>query len=64
LLSKQPYLPAALDDTADASHEILPRAIFAAFLNARRANVSWEVRSPMLLIRPTSDCVVCYDNFA
>jgi hypothetical protein len=35
-LSKQPNLPAALDDTADASHEVLPLAILTAFVEARR----------------------------
>jgi hypothetical protein len=35
-LSRQPNLPAALDETADASHEIMPLAILRAFLQARR----------------------------
>ena len=35
-LSRQPNLPVALDDTADASHEVLPLAILRAFVEARR----------------------------
>jgi hypothetical protein len=35
-LSRQPNLPEALDDTADASHEVLPLAILSAFVEARR----------------------------
>ena len=35
-LSRQPNLPVALDDTADASHEVLPLAILSAFVEARR----------------------------
>ena len=35
-LSRQPNLPATLDDTADARHESLPLAIVLAFLQARR----------------------------
>jgi hypothetical protein len=32
----EPNLPVALDDTADACHEVLPLAILSAFLEARR----------------------------
>ena len=35
-LSRHPNLPAALDDTADASHEVLPLAILAALIEAHR----------------------------
>jgi hypothetical protein len=35
-LSKQPSLPVAFDETADASHEVLALAILSAFLEARR----------------------------
>src|SRR5665213_3330126 len=35
-LSKQPNLPVAFDDTADARHEVLPLAILSAFVEARR----------------------------
>jgi len=35
-LSRQPNLPVALDDTVDASHEVLSLAILSAFVEARR----------------------------
>src|ERR1039458_1736768 len=35
-LSKQPNLPVTPDDTADASHEVLPLAILSAFITERR----------------------------
>lgn len=43
-LSRQPNLPIALDDTADATHEIMPLAILLAFLQARRMTAA-TVRS-------------------
>jgi hypothetical protein len=35
-LSRQPNLPAALDDTAHASHEVMPLAILGALVEAHR----------------------------
>src|SRR6185369_11773088 len=35
-LSREPKLPLALDDTADARHEVLPLALLSAFVEARR----------------------------
>jgi hypothetical protein len=35
-LSRGPNLPAMLDDTADANHELMPIAILRAFFQARR----------------------------
>jgi hypothetical protein len=65
-LSKQPNLPVALDDTADARHEVLPLAILSAFLEARRtASAVRETSSPTVpQVRPTSGFAVCCDNFA
>jgi hypothetical protein len=37
-LSRHPYVPIALDDTADASHEVMSLAILLAFLQALRLN--------------------------
>jgi hypothetical protein len=65
-LSRQPDLPAALDDTADACHELLPLAILGAFLEARRRSASapgtasWSVPH----VRPETRCGICCDNFA
>lgn len=65
-LSQKPNLPVALDDTADARHEVLPLAILGAFLEARRRSAAArEVPSPAVpLLRPESGCAVCSDNFA
>ena len=65
-LSKQPDLPVALDDTADACHEVLPLAILSAFVEARRStNATRETSSPTVpQVRPTSGYPVCCDNFA
>jgi hypothetical protein len=65
-LSKQPNLPVAFDDTADATHEILPLAILSAFLEARRAiSAVRETSSPTVpQVRPTSGYAICCDNFA
>jgi hypothetical protein len=35
-LSKQPWLPFGFDETAEATHEILPLAILIAVVEARR----------------------------
>jgi hypothetical protein len=66
-LSKQPNLPMELDDTADASHEVLALAILSAFLQAaHRTNAAHEPGlSTVPHVRATSDyAVVCCDNFA
>ena len=66
-LSKQPNLPMALDDTADACHDVLPLAILSAFVEARR-KTSAAVRETSSLtvpqVRPTSGNTICCDNFA
>jgi hypothetical protein len=64
-LSKQPNLPAAIDDTADARHEVLPLAILSAFVEARRStNAARELSPPTVpQVRPTSGYVICCDNF-
>ena len=65
-LSKQPNLPVALDDTADACHEVLPLAILSAFVEARRkTSAVRETSSPTVpQVRPTSGYAICCDNFA
>jgi len=65
-LCKQPNLPAVLDETADASHEVLPLAILSAFVEARRrAFAARETNSPTApRVRPTSGYAVNCDNFA
>jgi hypothetical protein len=65
-LTRQPNLPVALDDTADANHQALPLAILGAFLEARRRmSGTRESRSPTVpQVRPTSGYSICCDNFA
>lgn len=65
-LSKQPNLPMALDDTADACHEVLPLAILSAFVEARRkTSAVRETSLPTVpKVRPTSGNTICCDNFA
>ena len=65
-LSKQPNLPMAIDDTADARHEVLPLAILSAFVEAcRRTSAARETSSPTVpQVRSTSGYAVCCDNFA
>jgi hypothetical protein len=65
-LSRQPDLPVALDDTADASHEVLPLAILMAFVEARR-RIS-AMRETSLPTVPqvwwTPGYAICCDNFS
>ena len=66
-LSKQLNLPVELDETADASHEVLALAILSAFFEARRrTSAARETGLPAVPhVRATSDnAVVCCDNFA
>ena len=65
-LSRHPNLPAALDDSATASHEALPLAILAALGEVhRKMSVTQSISmqtSP--LARLTSGYAVCCDNFS
>ncbi len=65
-LTRQPNLPVALDDTADATHQALPLAIFSAFLEARRRiSVVREAGVPIVpQVRPAAGGAICCDNFA
>jgi hypothetical protein len=65
-LSTQPNMPMAIDDTADARHEVLSLAILSAFLDARRKGREvHETRSPTTpRLRPASEYAMCCDNFA
>jgi hypothetical protein len=63
-LSQQPNLPVALDDTAEASHQVLPLAILGAFVEARlRTEAMFETSQAVHQVRPTSGYAVCCDNF-
>lgn|SRR6185437_10118768 len=64
-LSRQPALPIEFDDTADASHPVLPLAILAAFLEARRrAGAARATRAATVpQVRATEGNAICTDNF-
>ncbi len=64
-LSRGPNLPAMFDDTADASHEMIPLAILRAFFQARRmAEIASRPTSPVPQVSSASDSIVYRDNFA
>lgn len=64
-LSRQPALPIEFDDTADASHPVLPLAILSAFLEARRrVGAARDTRaSTVPQVRATGGYAICSDNF-
>jgi hypothetical protein len=65
-LTTQPHLPLGLDDTADASHQVLPLAILLAFVEARRRmSAGREASLPIVpQIRVTPGYSVCCENFS
>jgi len=64
-LSRQPSLPAILDDTVDARHELMPIAILQAFLQARRmSEVTPNAVSAVPATRTGEQRFICCDNFA
>ena len=62
-LSKWPGLPAGLDDTAEASREILPLAILSAFVEARRDLSASPERPKSVPVVPLQAVTTCCDNF-
>src|SRR5262249_27497629 len=65
-LSKQPGIPAKIDDMAEASHESLPLAMLSAFVEARRISLAASEDRPKFVpqVRLAQDFAVCCDNFA
>jgi hypothetical protein len=65
-LSRQPNLPVELDETADATHEVLPLAILGSFVEARRLNSAARgIRMHTVpQIRLKSGHAICCDNFS
>jgi len=64
-LSRQPSLPAMLDDTVDANHQRMPIALLQAFLQARRINETVpQAISAVPAIKTAGERFVCCDNFA
>jgi hypothetical protein len=74
-LSRQPDLPAILDDSVDGHHDVAALAILRAFIEARRwRDVASERRPTISQLQPISECAmpecatpeytICCDNFA
>jgi hypothetical protein len=64
-LSHQPNMPADLDDSADAAHQVLALAILRAFVDARRrSKVATDAAPRVPPFQPAAGGVVCCDNFA
>lgn len=63
-LSRQPHLPASLDDTADGNHELMGLAILRAFLQARRMTDLAPPAPRVPTIRADAGVLLCCDNFA
>jgi hypothetical protein len=63
-LSRQPNLPIAVDDTADASHEVLALAILRAVIEVRRRDAAAEMRSAVPSVAASSERMFCCDSFA
>jgi len=63
-LSRQPNLPIAVDDTADASHEVLALAILRAVIEVRRRKAAAEMKSAVPAIAAASERMFCCDSFA
>lgn len=64
-LSRHPNVPIALDDMAEARHEILALAILRALVGAaRRGTASARPISAVPEVRPVPDQIICCDNFA
>jgi hypothetical protein len=64
-ISRQPGLPAELDEMVEASHESLPLALLSAFVEARRHSLTAGESRPKSVsqVRPTQGYAICCDNF-
>lgn len=63
-LSRQPNLPATLDDMADGSHKELALALLRAFIEAQYKSRALPPIFSDPQIRPMPDQIICCDNFA
>jgi hypothetical protein len=63
-LSRQPNLPIAVDDTAEASHEVLALAILRAVIEVRRRSAAAETKSAVPSVAASSPRMFCCDSFA
>jgi hypothetical protein len=63
-LSREPNLPAELDDTVDVGHENLPLALLGAILEAQQQATRGVSSSRTSSATPATAYVACCDNFA
>jgi hypothetical protein len=64
-LSQQPNLPLELDDSVDASHDVLALAILRAFVEARhKTSLTRQATSRVPQVLSVSAGAICCDNFA
>jgi len=65
-LSRQPNLPAEIDDSVDSHHQALPLAILSALIEARskQAGGAQTAQSRVPQTGQVRDQVLCCDNFA
>jgi hypothetical protein len=63
-LSRRPNLPIALDDCAEASHDVLPLAMLCAFVEAcRRRHMAQDFVSVVPQVAAPSDHIVCCETY-
>jgi hypothetical protein len=64
-LSRQPNLPMAFDDCAEATHEVLPMAILCAFVEAcrRRNAMQVSVSTVPQIQQPWPEHIMCCENY-
>jgi hypothetical protein len=65
-LSREPNLPAEIDDGVDVHHEVMALAILGAFLQARSRIGPETMRLPATVpqVKPAAGLAFCCDNFA
>jgi len=64
-LSREPNLPAEIDNTIDATHTVPALAILAALVEARRSLVVQEAETSTIpTLRGEQAQTICCDNFA
>jgi hypothetical protein len=64
-LSRQPNLPMAFDDCAEASHEVLPLGMLCAFVEAcrRRHRARESVSAVPQVAQPSVHHIICCENY-
>jgi hypothetical protein len=63
-LSRQPNLPIAIDDTAEACHEVLALAVLRAMVEVHRRSGMAAEMNVVQQIAPSPQASICCDSFA